>query len=110
MTDDRLDKIKAAIEAADHIPDKHKAELLGHLSKIKPVLGQVAQTHQDDARTVAKLVESSTEIATGKEKKPEVLTGTLHRLKQSVERFEASHPQLAAAVNEYSTMLSALGF
>jgi hypothetical protein len=33
----------------------------------------------------------------------------LHRLKRSVEQFEASHPQLVAAVTEYSAMLSALG-
>jgi len=33
----------------------------------------------------------------------------LHELKQSVENFEASHPQLAAFVTQYSTVLSALG-
>jgi len=33
----------------------------------------------------------------------------LHGLKQSVEKFEASHPKLAAFVSEYSTLLSALG-
>jgi len=33
----------------------------------------------------------------------------LHELKESVERFEASHPQFAAFVTQYSTLLSALG-
>jgi len=34
----------------------------------------------------------------------------MRELKESVEKFEASHPDLAAFVNRYSTLLSALGF
>lgn len=109
MTDDRIDKIKSAIEAADHIPAEHKAELLRHLSKIKPALGDAAQTHKDDARTVANLVQSSTEEATRKDKRPERVERAVRELKESVEKFEASHPDLAAFVNRYSTLLSALG-
>jgi hypothetical protein len=33
----------------------------------------------------------------------------LHKLKQSVEKFEASHPELTAFVTEYSALLSNFG-
>ncbi len=66
MNDEQIEKIKSAIEAADHIPAEKKAELLALFANLK--------------------------------------------LKESVEKFEASHPDLAAFVNRYSTLLSALGF
>jgi prefoldin subunit 5 len=109
MTDEHIDKIKSTVEAADHIPVEQKAELLGRLSRVKPALAKVAQTHQEGAQSIANLVEVSTHEATRKDKRPELLTPVLQRLKRSVEKFEASHPQLAAAVSEYSTLLSALG-
>jgi hypothetical protein len=54
-------------------------------------------------------VEASAHEATRAERKPESIRHPLRKLKQSVENFEASHPQLSAFVNEYSAVLSALG-
>ena len=109
MTDRHIEKIKSNLEAADHIPTEQKAELLDRLAKVKPALAEVAQTHQEGAQTIAALVEASTQEATRKDKQPELVGGALHRLKRSVEQFEASHPELVASVTEYSAMLSALG-
>jgi prefoldin subunit 5 len=109
MTDEHIEKIKSTVEAADHIPAEQKAELLDRLSKIKPTIAKVAQTHEESAQSIARLVEASTHEATRREKGPKLLKTLLRELKQSVEKFEASHPELAAAVSEYSTMLSALG-
>jgi prefoldin subunit 5 len=109
MTDEHIDKIKSAVEAAEHIPAEHKAELLDRLSKLKPTIAHVAQTHGEHAQSITRFVETSTHEATRKEKRPEHLRTALRGLKQSVERFEASHPELVASVNEYSTLLSAWG-
>jgi prefoldin subunit 5 len=109
MTDEHINKIRSTVEAADHIPPEQKAELLERLSKVKPALAEVAQTHREGAQSVAMLVETSTHEATRKDKQPEVLDTALHRLKRSVEKFEASHPELVASVTEYSAVLSALG-
>ena len=48
------------------------------------------------------------EVASKKER-PESVERVLHKLKQTVEKFEASHPQLTAFVTEYSAVLSGLG-
>ncbi len=110
MTDEHIEKTKSTIESAENIPADRKAELLDLLSKLKPAIAKVSETHHEDAQSIARLVEASTHETIRAEKEPELSKSPLHELKQSVQNFEASHPQLAAFVNQYSTLLSALGF
>jgi ABC-type transporter Mla subunit MlaD len=109
MTDEGIEKIKSAVEAADHIPADKKAELLALLADIKPAIAKVAQTHPEDAQSIGQSVEASVQIAARENKRPERVERAVRELKQSVAKFEASHPDLAAFVNRYSTLLSALG-
>jgi hypothetical protein len=107
MTDDQIGKIQAAVESADHIPADKKAELLELLSKLKPAIAKDSQTDQDEAQSIGRLVEASIHEAT--KKKPESTNKLLGELEQSVEKFEASHPELFALVAEYTAFLSAVG-
>ena len=109
MTDERIEKTKSAIEAAENIPGDKKAELLDLLSKLKSAIAKVSETHHDDAQSIARLVEASAQETIRAQKEPEPTRRLSHELKQSVEKFEASHPQLAAFVSRYSTLLSAMG-
>ena len=109
MSEERLNKAKSAVEAADHIPAETKTELLSMLSKIKPAVARIAQTYEEDARSIARMVEASTHEAMRKNKRPELLETVLRGLRQSVERFESSHPGLVASVNQYSGFLSEMG-
>ena len=110
MTDEHIEKTKSAIESAENIPADRKAELLDLLSKLKPAIAKVSETHHEDAQSIARLVEASAHETIRPEKEPEHTNRLLHKLKKSVENFEASHPELAASVGKYSTLLSALGF
>jgi prefoldin subunit 5 len=108
MTEERIQKIKSAVEAADHISPEKKAELLAVLAKLKPAIAKVAQTHEEQAESISRFIEASAhEVA--KKKHPEGLERVLHKLKQSVEKFEASHPELTTFVAEYSALLSSCG-
>jgi len=109
MTDERIQKIKAAVEAADHIPAEKKAELLAVLAKLKPAIAEVAQTHEEEAERISRFVEASAHEVASKKERPESVERVLHKLRQSVEKFEASHPQLTSFVTEYSAVLSSLG-
>ncbi|PYK37210.1 MAG: hypothetical protein DME60_12795 [Verrucomicrobia bacterium] len=109
MTDEHIEKTKSAIESAGNIPADKKAELLGLLSKLKPAIAKVSQTHREDAQSIARLVEASAQETIRAQKKPEPAKGHLHELKQFVRNFEASHPDLVAFVTEYTGFLSALG-
>jgi hypothetical protein len=108
MTDEHIEKTKSVIQSAENIPADRKAELLDLLSKLKPAIAKVSETHHEDARSIARLVEASAHETIRTEKKPD--QHLLRELKESARNFEATHPQLSAFVNQYSTMLSALGF
>jgi ABC-type transporter Mla subunit MlaD len=109
MSAERIEKTKSAVDAADHIPAEKKATLSAALSKLTPALEQISETHQEHAESIARLVEASTHEATRQEKRPEHLKKLLQELRESAQKFEASHPRFAAFVTEYSTLLSALG-
>ena len=109
MTDEHIEKTKSAIESAENIPADRKAELLDLLSKLKPAIAKVSETHHEDARSIARLVEASAQETIRAQKKPEESKKFLDELKQSAQNVEATHPHLAAFVNQYSTLLSALG-
>jgi len=63
--------------------------------------------HAWDAQSVARLAQASAREATLK--KPNQLEKALHKLKQSVEKFEASHPNLVITVNDFATLLAEMG-
>jgi prefoldin subunit 5 len=109
MTDERIRKIKSAVESADHISPEKKAELLDVLTKLKPAIAKVAQTHKEDAQSISRFVEASVHEVASKKERPESVERVLQKLKQSVQKFEASHPDLTAFVTEYSAVLSGLG-
>lgn len=109
MTDERIDRIKSAVESADHISPQKKAELLDVLSKLKPAIAEVAQTHEAEAESISEFVEASAHDVALKKERPESVERVLQKLKQTVEKFEASHPQLTTFVTEYSAVLSGLG-
>ncbi len=109
MTDERIQKIKSAIEAADHISPEKKTELLDVLAKLKPAIAEVAQTSEEEAESISRFVEASAHEVASKKERPENVERVLHKLNQSVQKFEASHPQLTAFVTEYSAALSGMG-
>jgi hypothetical protein len=109
MTDEHIEKTKSAIESAGNIPADKKAELLDLLSKLKPAIAKVSQTHHEHAQSIARLVEASAHETIRGEKRPDPTKRHLHELKRSAENFEASHPQLVAFTTRYSALLSALG-
>jgi len=106
MTDERIQKIKSAVEAADHISPEKKTELLAVLAKLKPAIAEVAQTSEEEAESISRFVEASAHEVASKKERPESVERVLHKLKQTV---EASHPQLTAFVSEYSAVLSGMG-
>ena len=109
MTDERIRKIKSAVKSAEHISPEKKGELLDALAKLKPAIAEVAQTHEAEAEKITQFVEASAHEVASKKERPESVERVLHKLRQSVEKFEASHPQLTTFVTEYSAVLSGLG-
>src|SRR5438045_6030183 len=107
MSDEHLHRAESAVKTAGNISADQKVELLGLLSRLKSAIADVSQRHAEDARSVARLTEASAREAT--HKKPNQLEKALHELKQSVEKLEASHPNLVITVNDFATFLAEMG-
>lgn len=83
MIDETLAKIEAALREARVSDPKNKAELIALLEKLK--------TEVQGARSKS-AIDAATE-----------------GLEKAAVEFDATHPKLAAVVNEVSTMLASIG-
>jgi hypothetical protein len=109
VIEDRIRRIEARLQESANIPPESKAELLKLLAALKDEVAGLAQTHEEDARSIARFVDASAHEATRAEKKPKLVQASLNGLTASVESFEASHPKLAEVVNQIATVLSNMG-
>ena len=109
MIEEHIRKAESAVNAAESISADKKAELLGLVARLKSALEEVSETHHEDAQSIARFAEAAALEATRTKKNPKLLKTASHGLKQSVEEFEASHPELVARVNEFATLLAQMG-
>lgn len=109
MIEDRIQQIEARLRESSNIPDAARAELLKLLAALKDEVGTLAQSHEEDARSITSFVDASAHEATRAERKPKLVEASLNGLTASVESFEASHPKLAEVVNQIAVVLSNMG-
>lgn len=106
MIDERIQRTESTVQSAADIPEERKAAVLGLLGKLKARINTLSETHEEEARSIAHLVETSADEATqANRKRPAALNG----LKDSVQKFESSHPELVEVVNEFATALANMG-
>jgi Mg2+ and Co2+ transporter CorA len=109
MINDTITKIEAKIQGSESITDDRKRELLQLLGTLKSEISGIAETHEDQAESIAGFTERSTHEAIRSQQNPELLNLSLKGMSSSVEGFEKSHPQLVQIVNSISHTLSNLG-
>src|SRR3954470_23287808 len=109
MIQDRIDKIQAAVNGAQNLPEATRAELLQLLTELKSEVAPLAEAHDENAQSIAQYAEASVQEATRSEKDPAQAEAALGGLTASVEGFEASHPQLVQVVNRIAVALSNMG-
>ena|ERR1700677_1282336 len=109
MIQDRLEKIEAKVQGAPNIPDDTKTQLLSLLGDLKTEIAALAQTHDENAQSIAHFTDVSTQEVTNAEKQPEKVDAALEGLAGSVTGFETTHPRLAQIVNRLAAALSSVG-
>ncbi len=109
MIQETISKIEAQIQNSGAVKPEGKAELLHLLATLKAEMAEIAQTHGDQAQSIAGFTAVSTHEATRDEPNPQLLKLSLEGLSGSVRGFEESHPRLVQIVNAISTTLSNLG-
>jgi len=109
MIQEHIEKIESKLRESKNVPGETQAEILSLLSALKTEIAALAETHREDARTIARFTHVSAEEATRVEKKPGLAEAAIHELTESVEGFETSHPKLVATVNRLAMILSNMG-
>ena len=109
MIKDTLSEIEARIRDADAIKEERRRELLQLLGTLKAEVAKLAETHGEQAQSIAGFTQVSTHEATRAEQDPELLKLSLDGLTSSVRGFEESHPGLVRIVNAISNTLANLG-
>jgi Domain of unknown function (DUF4404) len=109
MIEDRIRRTESTVKTAGDVPEERKAEVLGLLDQLRSRVTKLSETHGEDADSIARFVEASAHEATRTTKKPSLLETALQGLKQSVEGFEASHPEMVETANQFATSLANMG-
>jgi hypothetical protein len=109
MIEKTIGEIEAKIRGADAVSEERKRELLQLLGQLKSEVGTLAQTDNEQAKSIAGFAQVSTHEATRSSQNPELRDLSLQGFRSSVDGFEKTHPKLVQIVNAISNTLSNLG-
>ena len=109
MIEKTIGEIEAKIRGAETVSEKRKRELLQLLGTLKSEVGNLAKTHDEQARSIAGFAQVSAHEAMRTKQNPQSLEHSVQGLRSSVDGFEKSHPKLVQIVNRISQTLADLG-
>ncbi len=109
MIQDTIAELKARIEKTEAVKPESKAELLELLGTLRAEIAALAETHREDAQSIAAFTNVSTQEAIRERKNPELMKISRDGLASSVNEFEKSHPGLVQIVNRICETLANLG-
>ena len=85
-----------------------KSELHGLMADLKGELGNLSDTHESQAQSIAVFAKASSSVMREPQHE-ELIDLSMAGLKLSAAEFEASHPQLARTINAICIALSKAG-
>ena len=109
MLEDTVKKMEDAVRKIDALKGQEKTELLSLLCALKTEVGRLAETHEEQAHSIASLADMAAHEATRQDKSPALMKHSVEGLALSSQGFEVSHPKLVGIVNEICTMLARIG-
>lgn len=109
MIEETVARIEQIILRAGEVEPKHRDELVGLLEKLKAEVRALPEADVDRARSLAYFAEAAAHEATRKERSSRLSEISREGLRESVAGFEASHPDLTAAVNNLCNLLAGMG-
>ncbi|MBL6764698.1 MAG: DUF4404 family protein [Verrucomicrobiae bacterium] len=109
MMQDTIARIEARLNRAEKMSDETRRDLLALLEELKAEVNGLADTHADEAQSIAGFAQVSAHEATRNEPNAAALGHSIGGLEASVAQFEQSHPGLVGVVNRVCHALSNLG-
>lgn len=109
MIDSIMKRIETLLESSDQMDEAKRKELQELLGTLKDEMKDLAESHQEEAESIAGFTGLTTQQAVRKSPDPRLVSLSSQGLMTSVEGFEASHPRLVSAVNALCTFFANLG-
>jgi hypothetical protein len=109
MIDETLKRIENTVQNSQSIQADTRQELLTQLAALKEEVAQLADTHHDQAKSIAGFMEVSAHEATRPARDENLMSLGLDGLGAAVRDFEATHPRLTDAVNTIRQLLANIG-
>ncbi|MSU63619.1 MAG: DUF4404 family protein [Pedosphaera sp.] len=109
MIEHTLTEMEKRLSQSESIQPATRQELLGLIQTLRQEINSLAETHAEDAQSIAGFTTVTAHEATREAKNPALLKLSVDGLESSVSGFEKSHPRLVDAVNRICTTLSNLG-
>lgn len=109
MTNGAVDKMLKVLESSDGLTKRQKEDMIKLLADLKKELALIPENDKDDAASIVNFAAAGTHEAV-KSKRNSILSDlSLKGLSESVRKYEASHPDLFAAVNAVCDYLAGIG-
>jgi hypothetical protein len=109
MLRETISRIEDQLRGTASLDPGKREELLSLVGALKEEVAALAETHREDARSIASFAETSVQEAMRNEKNRELLTHSLDGLALSARRFEVSHSRLTGLVNAIGQTLWKIG-
>jgi hypothetical protein len=109
VLDETLLKMEKSISGSQSIGDKQRRELLELVDTLRQEVRSLAQTHGEQAQSIAGFAQVSAHEATREVKNARLMSLSLEGLSHSVGQFEATHPRLVGIVNEIHRVFASIG-
>jgi hypothetical protein len=109
MINNTISHIEKIIRKSSTLSKKQKKELLHQIGNLQKEISVLSKTNPEQAQSIAGFTQVSMYEAIRSEKNPELTQLSFNGLKESVRRFEVSHPQLVAVIDGIMDMLVAIG-
>lgn len=109
MIESTMKRIEAILDASDQVDDEKRKELKALLDTLKEETKLLAESHREEAESIAGFTSLTTQQAVRSSPDPKLVSLSSQGLLASVEGFEVSNPRLVSAVNSLCTFFANLG-
>ncbi|NLD93224.1 MAG: DUF4404 family protein [Fibrobacter sp.] len=109
MLTDTIKRIEHEISYNKSISSQKRNELMKLLGELKIEINELSKSDSDKAKNIAKITETSVQVATSETPDQELLDNSLNGMKLSVRTFEVTHPKLVGLINTIGQTLNNIG-
>ncbi|MCG8473323.1 MAG: hypothetical protein MI742_15895 [Desulfobacterales bacterium] len=109
MIETTMKRIEKTLAEADKMDPARREELLALMENLKSEVAVLAESHKEEAESIAGFTGLTTHEAVREHPDPKLVDISKEGLLASVEGFEASNPRLVAAVNQVCSFFASMG-